>query len=143
LSEDKHSIDVININNSMDSVIRPAGNYIISINLKSYCLRDIDILNDLLSYVIPAGYSPEYFMDLNAEDLLSSKISSSDNITVVIMDEDSGSRLYPSMSITDTSLYHHPLMNSIGTTLIRVSDAGSDNQQLSDNKSYEVENIDE
>lgn len=66
------------------------GNYIVIVSINDNLLKNLNILDDLLTYVLPAGYKVNYELAYEV-DTLRTNVHPKDTITVTLMNEHFGS----------------------------------------------------
>lgn len=112
-------VDVYNVNNPSDV----SGNYIVEVSVEE-SLPDADILVNLLKYVIPFGYKVNYIFYTSPKGL-ETYIAAGDEINIIIVNEDIGSRtrrLSTNSDGSDSPEMNYPgVIHGIGTTVVRVS----------------------
>lgn len=85
-TDSSYSVDVFN--NEKSEIY---GNYIVLVSLNDNVLKNLNILDDLLKYILPAGYNVKYELAYELDDLRTI-IYPQDSITVTLMNEHFGSK---------------------------------------------------
>lgn len=131
-SSGSYVIEIENINNDNNLVTKGHGNYVIAIatTVENNRLEELDILEDLLSYVIPTGYRVDYSMNISTTPLERTYLSD-DTVYITMFDERKENRV---RSLDDSSYEESSLrknLHSVGAIIVRAS-------EIDDNESDKV-----
>jgi hypothetical protein len=128
-----YEVSINNINDTADM----AGNYIIDVAVEE-SLPDVDVLMNILKYVIPTGYKVNYLFYLSSDvDITNAK--NSDEINIILVNEDMGSRVRK--SLVEQELPH--AIGGLGTTVIRVSPSNEEIAVSPDSNTFKVSTFEE
>ena len=122
-SDGSYKIVVENINDNNNLSTRGLGNYVVAIlaSVTDTGIKDIDILEDLLKYVIPAGYKIDYSINIASPDFQSTVLSDH-TVYVTMFDERKENRL---RSSADTANVRNNL-HSVGAIVVMASESEID-----------------
>ena len=105
-------VEVYNVEDHADAT----GNYIIEVSVEE-TLPNVDILKNILKYVIPFGYKVNYTFYASQKGL-QSDIATGDSINIILVDEDINSRTRGTNPVEED---YPGVIHGIGTTVVRVS----------------------
>ena len=120
----QHDITIFNNKNKSIS-----GNYVILVSLKDNVLKNLNILDDLLKYVLPTGYVLNYDLVYSIDDLRTN-VCPQDVITVTLLNEHFGSKPRKTWSLDGQKVYKDndpqtpelsDVAGAVGTTIITTS----------------------
>ena len=142
-SDGSYKVEVENVNDNRNLATEGLGNYVVAIlaSVTDTGIKDIDILEDLLRYVIPTGYKIDYSMSI-ASPGFQSTILSDHTVYITMFDERKENRL---RSSDDTANIRNNL-HSIGAVVISASeivDTENDNNDVLNKASYVEKRIPE
>lgn len=106
----EYAVDVYNTEDDTNMT----GNYIVEVSVEEV-LPHVDLLRNILRYVIPFGYKINYTF-YGTEDGLQTGAATSDEVNIILVDEDTSSRTRGRNENNYPGIIH-----GIGTTVIRVS----------------------
>ena len=104
--------DVYNVTDTADM----AGNYIVEVSVEE-SLPDVDILVNILKYIIPFGYKVNYTFYTSPKGL-ETHVANSDEVNIIIVDEDTGSQV---RNTSSEGIDYPGVLHGVGTTVVRVS----------------------
>jgi hypothetical protein len=144
-SDGSYIIEIENINDDANLITSGLGNYVIAIatTVNDNRLKELDILEDLLRYVIPAGYKIDYSMNIESKVFDSTSLSSG-TIYITAFDERKLNRVRimseDSEEEYETSTLRNNL-NSVGAVVVRAAGIDDDKvddkvKEILDGKSY-------
>lgn len=127
-SDGSYEIVIENTNDNSNLETMGLGNYVIAIitSVEDACLKELDILDDLLKYVIPTGYKIDYSLNMGVVPFKSTTLSDS-TVYVTVFDERKENRI---RSSEDKTSYEKESMrnnlHSIGAIVVRASAINDD-----------------
>lgn len=113
----EHTIEIDN----KDENRSPSGSYIVSISMEENLLRDLDILDNLLRYVIPTGYIIRYNLEFSAKEF-TTDIAGSDSVDITFVNDYFGSKVRN--EVTDREDNVPGVIGTVGATTIRITNSG-------------------
>ena len=136
-SEGSYSIEIENKSGGQYNEVSN-GSYVVAIvtTVASESLKELDILDDLLSYIIPTGYKVDYSLNI-ASPAFESKVLSSDTVYVTVIDEREENRMRSSTEDADyinSSLRKN--LHSVGAIVAKVSDTEKANNSINEGKTF-------
>ena len=127
-SDGKYEVEITNVPSTVSAA---KGDYSILITVETNRVENVDILDQILKYILPTGYKIDYDFIMSASGL-STEPGQSDEIHITISHENYGSRVRSFRK--GTAINDDPnVLGGIGTTLVRVSMV----EPNSENSSYD------
>lgn len=120
-----YTIEVINQQNNTN----PIGPYVIKIELEENVLKNLYILDNILKYIIPAGYVLNYTLNYSLDDI-SLDATANDVINIILVNEQLGSKPRKVYNKNGDLVYNNPddvseynqqlpgVIGAVGTTIV-------------------------
>ena len=147
-SDGSYYVVIENMNNNSNPITSGRGNFVIAIatTVEDNRLKELDVLDDLLKYVIPTGYKIDYSMNISSDSFVSTYLSD-DTVYITMFDEREENRIRSSEDAPDndenTATYEERSirqnLHSVGAVVVRASKNNIDDDKINavlDGKSY-------